>query len=103
MPLARPAGLLIALLALMACGPAFAAVVEPSAQTLCNAIGSEISVSRDTAPASATKPRAPGSTAVKPTARRTGPVGHAASTGGGGDASVSPRGRWKAFLPGTFK
>ncbi len=103
MSLARPAGLSIALLALVVCGPVFAAVVEPSAQTLCNAIGSEISVPRDAEPASATKARSPGSSGVNPVARKQMSVNPALSTGGGGDASVSPRGRWKAFLPGTFK
>ncbi len=91
----------IALLALAMFGPAFAAVTEPPTQTLCNAIGSEISVPRDAAPASATKPRAPGTSSVKP-ARKSASQS-AASSGSGGDASVSTRGRWKAFIPGTFK
>lgn len=103
MPLARSAGLSIALLALAMCGPVFAAVAEPSAQTLCNAIGSEISAPRDAAaPASATKPRSSAALSVKSSARRSATTLES-SQGGGGDASAEPRGRWKAFLPGTFK
>ena len=102
MQLSRSCRCVIALFALAACGPAFAAVAEPSAQTLCNAIGSEISVARDSPPASATKPKAPATRSVKP-ATRTHGVTTAEPGRGGGDATVEPRGRWKSFLPGTFK
>lgn len=103
MPVARSAGLSIALLALAMCGPVFAAVAEPSAQTLCNAIGSEISVPRDAAaPASATKPGLPAASSAKASPRKSD-MALEPSQGGGGDASLERRGRWKAFLPGTFK
>lgn len=102
MSLSRIGASLLAILAIGACGNAGAGVGEPSAQTLCNAIGSEISVSREAEQAAATQPRARGTQSVKPPARAPGTAGGGSSRGGG-DAALEPRGRWKSFLPGTFK
>lgn len=103
MSLSRTGKSSLAILALAACGSAFAGVGEPSAQTLCNAIGSEISVSREAEQAAATKPKARATQSAKPAARAPGTAGGGASRGGGGDATLERRGRWKSFLPGTFK
>jgi len=103
MSLSRIGGSLLVILALAMCGKAFAGVGEPSAQTLCNAIGSEISVSREAEQVAATKPKARPTQSVKSASGAAGAAGGGASRGGGGDAALEPRGRWKSFLPGTFK
>ncbi len=103
MSLSRIGTGLLATLVLAACADAHAGVREPSAQTLCNAIGSEISVAPDAEQSSATRPKARSAHSVRPTAPAPAAAGGGGSRGGGGDAAGEPRGRWKSFLPGTFK
>ncbi len=102
MSLPRIATGLLAIIVLAACADARAGVREPSAQTLCNAIGSEISVTPDAEQSTATRPKAQRAHSVRPTAPAPAAAGGGGSRGGG-DATVEPRGRWKSFLPGTFK
>lgn len=90
-------GLIMLAILAIAAAPAFASA-PASSQTLCNAIGSEISQP----PQSGSPPATASATLAR--AASTEDEGASGSTsGGGGEALVEPRGRWKSLLPGAFK
>ncbi len=97
MNLTRHGLIMMAILA-VASAPAFASA-PASSQTLCNAIGSEISRSPQATPVKT----APEPELVASHEAATEDAGASGSTSGGGEVLVEPRGRWKTLLPGTFK
>lgn len=90
----------LTMLAILAAASAPALALAPaSSQTLCNAIGSEISQP----PQSGSTPAASAPLTIAREAPLEDESASGSTSGGGGEALVEPRGRWKSLLPGAFK